>query len=120
MISEVVKKANPGIVTTVKIGGAKVERHVIEGVMGLFLLGILVFIAATFLIAMRNVDLVTSVTSVAATLWNIGPGLAKVGPACNYELMDSFSKMVLAHCMLLGRLELFTIAVLFAPSFWRK
>jgi trk system potassium uptake protein TrkH len=120
MVSEIVKKANPGAVTTVKIAGAKVERHVIESVMGLFVLAICIFIVAVFLISMRDVDLITAVSSVAATLWNIGPGLSKVGAACNYEFMDTFSKLLLAHCMLLGRLELFTIAVLFAPSFWRK
>ncbi len=67
-----------------------------------------------------NVDLVTSIGAVAATLGNIGPGLGLVGPANNYAHMPYLGKWLLSWCMLLGRLEIFTVIILIVPEFWRK
>mgnify|MGYP000644551376 CR=1 FL=1 len=68
----------------------------------------------------EELDLVTSASAVAASLGNIGPGLGSVGPTDNFAHVPAFGKLVLAFCMLLGRLELFTVLVLVFPSFWRK
>jgi len=65
-------------------------------------------------------DLVSATTSVIATLSNIGPGLGSVGPVDNFAHVPDFGKGVLTCCMLLGRLELFTVLVLLFPSFWKK
>ena len=62
----------------------------------------------------------TAITSVAATLNNVGPGLGAVGPFDNYAGIPTTGKAILTLCMLLGRLELYTVLVLFLPSFWRK
>ena len=120
MINEIMKKVHPGSVRTLKISGSKVDESVASSIVGFFVLGLCVFVGASLFVAMHGVDVVTAVSSSAATLWNIGPGLGKVGATENYAFMPPACKLVLAHCMLLGRLELFTVAVLFAPSFWRK
>ena len=65
-------------------------------------------------------DLESSLGAVAATLGNIGPGIGAVGPAENYADIPVFGKWFLSFLMLIGRLELFTVLLLFAPSFWRK
>jgi trk system potassium uptake protein TrkH len=65
-------------------------------------------------------DVVSAGASVVATLGNIGPGIGSVGPVDNYAHIVPFGKLVLTACMLLGRLEIFTVLVLLFPSFWRK
>ena len=67
-----------------------------------------------------GLDLVSAISSVAATLGNIGPGLGIVGPMDNYATVPQAGKWVLSLCMLLGRLELFTVLMLFVPGTWRK
>jgi trk system potassium uptake protein TrkH len=65
-------------------------------------------------------DFETSVGAVAATLGNIGPGIGGVGPALNYAEIHTVGKWFLSFLMLVGRLELFTVLVLFSPIFWRR
>lgn len=65
-------------------------------------------------------ELLTAATSVVSALGNVGPGLGTVGPTETYTELPMLGKLVLALCMLVGRLELFTVLVLFFPSFWRK
>ena len=71
-------------------------------------------------VSIDNHDLVTAFTSVAATLNNIGPGLADVGPTQNFGVMSVTSKLVLMFTMLAGRLELIPMLVLFSPTMWRN
>ena len=67
-----------------------------------------------------GLDLITATTSVAATLGNIGPGLGDVGPTSNYAFFSAAEKWLLVLFMLIGRLELFTVLVLFLPGAWRR
>ena len=67
-----------------------------------------------------GVDGVTSFAAVAACIGNIGPGLGAVGPAKNYTSIPMLGKWILTFCMLLGRLEIYTVIILFVPEFWRK
>ena len=76
--------------------------------------------AAMFFIAFHGVDFVTSFAAVAATIGNIGPGFASVGANENYAHLPYIVKVVLALCMLVGRLEIYTVLVLLVPSFWKK
>ena len=72
------------------------------------------------LISLEGHDLVTNFTSVAATFNNIGPGLSLVGPDGNFAFFTNWSKIVFIFDMLAGRLEVFPMLLLFAPSTWRK
>ena len=77
------------------------------------------FILCSFLLATMGVDVVTSFAAVAATIGNIGPGLGLVGPADNYAHIPLLGKWLLILCMLLGRLEIYTVLSLVVPRFWR-
>lgn len=111
---------HPRAVRLVKLGDLPVDRGVMQSILGFFALYMGVFVFASFLMAASGLDLVSAGASVIATLGNIGPGLGSVGPADNYAHILPSGKIVLVICMLLGRLELFTVLVLVFPSFWRK
>ena len=72
------------------------------------------------LMALTGLDVLSAGSSVISTLWNIGPGLAKVGAVENYAFITNGGKMILSLCMIMGRLEFFAIVVLFSPTFWQK
>jgi Trk-type K+ transport systems, membrane components len=67
-----------------------------------------------------GLDIVSAMASVAATLGNVGPGLGLVGPVQSYAVIPPLGKIVLTLCMLLGRLEIYTVLILIVPEFWRK
>ena len=96
-----------------------VSEDTVHAVTGFFVFFMGIFVLASLIVAATGADLVTSFSSVAATLNNIGPGLAKVGSIENYAHLAPLAKAVLSLCMVLGRLELFAILVLFVPAFWR-
>jgi trk system potassium uptake protein TrkH len=75
---------------------------------------------ATVILAGMGVDFVTSIGAVAATLGNIGPGFGQVGPVENYAQIPNMGKWILSWCMLLGRLEIYTLIIFLVPEFWRK
>ena len=75
---------------------------------------------ATFVMSLFGMNILTAFTSVIACLWNIGPGLAQVGAIENYSAVPALGKLFLSLCMIMGRLELFTVIILFSPDFWRK
>jgi trk system potassium uptake protein TrkH len=111
---------HPRAVRLVKLGDTPVDRDVMQAILGFFALFMTVFVMASFLMAAAGMDIISAGASVIATLCNIGPGLGSVGPVDNYSHIAPFGKSVLIFCMLMGRLELFTVMVLCLPSFWRK
>ncbi len=104
----------------VKIGGKVVPKEVLEGVHVFVLLYFLSFFVATASLTLLDMDLVTAIGAVAATLGNVGPGLGGVGPIASYAAVHPLGKWILSACMVLGRLELFTVLVLFTPDLWRS
>jgi trk system potassium uptake protein TrkH len=111
---------HPHAVTQVKLGGQPISNEVLHSIWGFFVLYLGLFILCSLLLAAMGVDLVTSFAAVAASVGNIGPGLGLVGPTDNYAHIPILGKWLLILCMLLGRLEIYTIIVLFVPEFWRK
>ena len=98
------------------ISGA-VSRSVITFVMTYFIC----FFVIAFLLSVSGVDMMTAVSASASTISNVGPGLGEViGPSGNYAGLGVGVKWILCVAMLLGRLELFTILVMFSPAFWRR
>ncbi|WP_026653920.1 TrkH family potassium uptake protein [Butyrivibrio proteoclasticus] len=101
------------------------DKHTVDGTtvksvtayLGIY---VITFIVSTIIVALDNFDFQTTVTSVAATLNNIGPGLGMVGPAGNYSEFSVLSKLVLMFDMLAGRLELLPLFVVIKPKTWRK
>jgi trk system potassium uptake protein TrkH len=117
---ELFRLVHPRAVTSIKLGGKTVSPDVMASVWGFFLLYLGLFIVSSFIMAALGVDVVTSFASVAACIGNIGPGLGGVGPTDNYAHIPWLGKWLLIFCMLLGRLEIYTVIILLVPEFWRK
>jgi trk system potassium uptake protein len=111
---------HPRAVVPVTLGGAAVDANVLQSVLAFMLVYGAVLIGATMLLLFSGLDVVSAFTAVVASINNTGPGLGQVGPANNYQGLSDFQTWVCSITMLLGRLELFSILVLFTRSFWRK
>jgi len=111
---------HPRAVTHVKIAGKAVPDDVMRSVLGFMSLYMGLFALNSVLLAGLGVDFMTAVGAVAATIGNVGPGFGMVGPVDNYALIPDLGKWLLIWCMLLGRLEVFTVIILLVPEFWRK
>jgi trk system potassium uptake protein TrkH len=111
---------HPRAVSHIKIGGKPVPDDVMRSVLGFMALYVGLSAVSTVLLAGMGVDIITSFAAVAATIGNIGPGLGMVGPVDNYAQIPYLGKWLLIWCMLLGRLEIFTVIILLVPEFWRK
>ncbi|MDY6789755.1 MAG: TrkH family potassium uptake protein [Thermodesulfobacteriota bacterium] len=111
---------HPRAVTHIKIGGKTVPEDVMRSILGFLALYIGIFALSSVLLAGLGVDLVTSFGAVAACIGNIGPGFGMVGPAENFSQIPYLGKWLLIWCMLLGRLEIFTVIIFLVPEFWRK
>ena len=99
--------------------GRRVDQEVLIGILGFFALYLLFFFSASLAVTALGVDLVSGMTAVIATLNNIGPGLNLVGPSQNFGHLPDPVKLILSFCMLAGRLELYTVAVLLTPAYWQ-
>ncbi|MDM8518299.1 potassium transporter TrkG [Desulfobacterales bacterium HSG16] len=117
---ELFRLIHPRSVSRVKIGGQTVSEDVVRSVLGFLSLYMLLFVISTVLLAGTGVDFLTSIGAVASCIGNIGPGFGMVGPVENYALLPLMGKWLLIWCMLLGRLEIYTLIILLMPEFWRK
>lgn len=111
---------HPRAVTTIKISGRTVPEDVMRSVLGFLMLYMGLFAISTVALAGIGVDFVTAFGAVAACIGNIGPGFGMVGPVENFAHIPAAGKWLLIWCMLLGRLEIFTVLILLVPEFWRK
>jgi trk system potassium uptake protein TrkH len=107
-------------VLPIKLGGKIVPEEVISGIWGFFLLYLGLTGISAILLALLGVDVLTSFAAAIACIGNIGPGLGQVGPADNYAAIPDLGKWLLTFCMLLGRLEIYTVIILLFTGFWRK
>ena len=111
---------HPRNVKSIKMDGKSVDHNITRNTSVFLVVYLAVFLASFLIVSIEGRDMVTSFTSVAATLNNTGPGLNDVGPVGNYANFSILSKFVLIFDMIAGRLELFPILVLLAPSAWKK
>jgi trk system potassium uptake protein TrkH len=111
---------HPHAVKPIKLGGRTIPEDVVRSVLGFMGLYVGLFAFSSVLMAGIGLDFTTSITSVASAIGNIGPGLGTVGPVDNYAHIPYLGKWVLLGCMLLGRLEIYTVIILLVPEFWRK
>lgn len=117
---EITKIFHPRAIIPIKTNDKVLPNETVAGITSFFILYILVFILGTIIISLEGIDFESSAGAVAATLGNIGPGIGLVGPTQTYSQFSQWGKLLLSLFMLLGRLELFTIIALFAPSTWKK
>lgn len=115
---EIKRLVHPNAVFTVKLSNKPVGEKVLQAVWGFFSVYMMVFVVMLLAILATGVDQITAWSAVAATLNNLGPGLGEV--AANYSPLNDTAKWILCFSMLLGRLEVFTLLILFTPTFWRR
>ena len=114
------KIVHPNAVIPVRYNGTGISEDVIFKILAFFFLYLLIFATSSLFLTISGVDFESAIGSVATTMGGIGPGLNKVGPMGNYHDIPGISKWVLSFCMLAGRLEIFSVIILFTPSFWKK
>jgi len=117
---ELKRLIHPKAVIPVRFNHKAVSPQIISNILAFVVFYMLITGLSVIVMGLLGCDLDSAFGSVAATLGNIGPGIGKVGPAENYFFLPDIGKWFLSFLMLLGRLELFTVLVLFSPSFWRK
>jgi len=103
----------------IRIGSRYIPEDVIRNTLGFFLFYISFFIVTTMVLTTMNIDLESAIGASASAIGNIGPSLGAFGPTDNYALLPTYGKWLLSFCMLLGRLEIFTVMVLFSRTFWK-
>ncbi|MGB0368231.1 MAG: TrkH family potassium uptake protein [Flavobacteriales bacterium] len=119
-ILELKRQLHPSAIIPVRLNGRAVDQTITNNVVAFIMTYIIIFALGSVVMTMFGVDFDTALGSVATSLGNIGPGIGNVGPTDNFAWLPSGAKWFLAILMLIGRLELFTVLILFTPYFWRR
>lgn len=118
---ELKRMVHPNAIIPVRFNQKTVGRNVIYNILAFFVLYLIIFALSLIVMSLvMGLDFETAVGSVAATIGNIGPGIGGVGPVENYAAIPAVGKWFLALLMLIGRLELFTVLILFSRGFWKR
>ena len=117
---ELKRQVHPSAVIPVRLNRKAVNEHITYNILAFIMIYMFIFGAGIVVMSLLGVDFITSLGSVATSIGNIGPGLGSVGPVDNFAGLPPAAKWFLAFLMLLGRLELFTVLMLFTPYFWRR
>ena len=111
---------HPKAIIPVRLNKRAVDPKIIANIQAFMVVYIIIFVLGTIVMSSLGLDLDTAMGAVIASLGNIGPGIAGVGPAFNFYEIPDVGKWFLSFLMLIGRLELFTVLVLFTPYFWKR
>lgn len=114
------RQLHPSAIVPVRYNKKAVNMEITFNIVAFIMLYITVFVTGTIIMSTLGIDFMTALGSVATALGNIGPGIGSVGPADTFAHLPSFGKWFLAFLMLLGRLELFTVLILFTRYYWRR
>ena len=120
-ISQIKKLTHPHAVIVMRFNGKAVNENTYNSVMGFFFMYIILFILSAISLSFFNLDFLTAFSSAASAISNVGPGLGDiVGPSSNYFEINNGAKWILSATMIVGRLEIFTVLVLFSANFWKN
>ena len=119
-LRELYKIIHPNAIFQIKFNGKIISEDILHGIGGFYFFYMVTFGLCSLIMLGFGNDFLTSISSVAATLGGVGPGFSLVGPMVTYSFLHPIAKLVLCFCMLAGRLELFTLFVLFVPSYWKE
>jgi trk system potassium uptake protein TrkH len=117
---ELKRLIHPKAIIPMRLNGKALPQSIVNNVLAFIVFYLLIFISGSVAMAGMGLDMESAMGSVAATLGNIGPGLGSVGPSENFFHIPSAGKWILSFLMLVGRLEIFTVLILFAPTLWKK
>ncbi|PID92840.1 MAG: potassium transporter [Bacteroidetes bacterium] len=116
---EMRRQVHPNAVIPVRVNKRAVPQKLVNNVLAFFIIYILTFVFGSLVMSLMGLDFESAIGATASSLGNIGPGIGSVGPVSNYAAIPTLGKWFLSFLMLLGRLELFTVLVLFTRSFWK-
>lgn len=111
---------HPNAVRSVKVNGTLVGERIALAITAFIFVYFMTVVVFTFAMMASGLDLITALTAVIACITNAGPGLGSVGPAGSYAELSALQKWLCSAVMLLGRLEIFTVFILFTPGYWKK
>ncbi|HCC68853.1 MAG TPA: potassium transporter [Nitrospiraceae bacterium] len=117
---ELYQLIHPHAVTYIKLNEKPITKEILGGVWGFLFLFLFIWVIATIGMTALGIDLITAATTTISAMSNIGPALGTAGPGENYSHIPTLGKWILILCMLIGRLEIYTVIVLFVPHFWRR
>ncbi|NOU61177.1 TrkH family potassium uptake protein [Marinifilum sp. JC070] len=116
---ELKRLVHPNAVIPIRYNSKVVDQKTVTNILAFFVFYILIFMMSAVLMSFWTSDIYSAFSAVATTLGNVGPGFGEIGPMENFYHLPDLAKWFLAFLMMLGRLELFTVLVLFSPSFWK-
>ena len=111
---------HPSAIIPVRIGGQVIPDRIVYSVLAFIFLYFMTTVVLTFAMLLTGLDFVSSFSAVIGSINNMGPGMGKVGPAFNFSVLSDAQTWICTAAMLLGRLEIFSVVVLFTATFWRK
>jgi trk system potassium uptake protein TrkH len=114
------KVVSPRAILAIRLNRDFMTETTVQSLLNLVYLSFLVFAIASLLLTAVGLDVLTALSATTASMFNVGPGLRLVGPTDHYGHLPAFAKWVLIFCMLAGRLEFYTLLVLFTRAFWRR
>lgn len=117
---ELKQLVHPSAIIPIRIGGHAIPDRIVYSVLAFIFLYFITVVVLTFMLLVTGLDLVSSFSAVLASINNMGPGMGKIGPSTNFSVLSDAQTWVCTAAMLLGRLEIFSVLVLFTPTFWRK
>ena len=117
-IREIKRLIHPNAIFTIKIGDKPISERIIEAVWGFLAVYVIIFAFLLLVLMATDIDFLTAFSALSACINNLGPGLGEVSQ--NYYGINEIAKWILCLAMLLGRLEIFTLLVLFTPAFWQR
>ncbi|HRC59465.1 Trk system potassium uptake protein TrkH [Candidatus Propionivibrio aalborgensis] len=117
---ELLRAIHPDAVYLVRIGSEVVPGNILFAVLAFGFMYMVSIVSMTLLMSLSGLDIITAFSAVVASINNTGPGLNQVGPATTFEVLNDFQTWICTFAMLLGRLEIFTLLVVFTPAFWRR
>lgn len=117
---ELFKALHPRAVKSIKFNNKNVPYEIVNSIVSFVVIYLLVFLSSSLILSILGMDIITSITASIATLGNIGPGLNVVGPMGSFDPIPPLGKLVLIANMWIGRLEVYTVILLFTPEFWKQ
>ncbi|NLN41438.1 MAG: TrkH family potassium uptake protein [Clostridiales bacterium] len=117
---QVAKIFHPNAYIPIKIDGKVISDDIVTSISSFFILFIIIFVIGILVISLEGLDFESTISVVATSIANVGPGFGFVGPTRNFSSLSAFSKIFLSFLMLIGRLELFTIVALISPKAWKN
>ena len=115
----ITKLIHPNVINQIKLNNKPLSDKVNISAISFVIQYLFIFLVATVVIVLIGTDPVTAASAVATSLGNTGPGLGSIGPMSNYSQFPDISKLIFSFLMIIGRLEIYTIFILFTRSFWK-